>query len=156
MESFEQPISFRTKPAKVKIGSKEKIIIVSDIPYGKKKELFSLLNRIWFEQETAPVAADLLREEAALRMAPATSIVEMMQKIQEDISKIYGAQTDRIVELLKLMTSDQITDEDVEDMEGDEIYSLAVWLINRNLESRKNLNASLSSILTPTVSSSQK
>lgn len=152
MENFKQPASFKNDPVTITVGAKNKAILIADLAYGKKKEFFALLVKLWFERETAPASADLLREQVQRMITPEFQVAEAIKKIETDLLSLYDSQKeDQVIALLVLLTGGQLSEEEIQnDLGGDEAINLLVWLLNRNLEARKNLNASLNSILSPT------
>lgn len=154
MSDFQQPKSFRTPPIDIEVGAgdSKRTIKISDLPYGRRSELFQKLVSIWFGNETAPASASLLREQTiAIVESEKISVVDAIKKIQDQIIDLYGSNnTDNVIDLLVLCTSGQLDrDYIANEMGSDEAINLLVWLLNRNLEARKNLNASLRTILNP-------
>ena len=169
-EQYKQPQTFRSEPTEIRIGLKGKIVKIEDLPYGKHKELMRYLFDLWYAEQTAPITArmfaGLLRKRLVDGKAEAKdgevlqqgTIAEAVKSIGDDLFSVYSrANSDQVADLLILCSGEQITKQDIEtDMGADECRALLVWLLDRNTVSRKNLMASLSSILNPQETSTLK
>lgn len=150
MSEFQQPKSFRHQPEEIEIDldGQAKKIAIKDLRYGKEKALFEILVKIWFQNVSAQPMGRLFEQQAIMRMDGQKDLSEVVQSIQNDIvGMIANAKEDQIKAILSLCTDGQVTSEDVDMMGAMEVRDLVTYLLNRNLESRKNLNASLSTIL---------
>lgn len=150
--------TFRVPEVIVKVGSKEALVTINDLPYPKQKKLLEKISRILMAQQILPENVKNLsvtiQREMVLNKKP---VEEATKMFLDKLATLYGELNDeQVIELLKLATNDKITVEHIADMGATEMLNMLVWLLNRQFTGLKNLYASLGSILSPTTGTSQK
>jgi len=157
MSDFTQPRSFRSPPETITVGEPGRPVIIRDLKYGKRKELQKYLMGLWFDRETLPTATKLFGNQVAGMISTGKmDVTEAITKIRGDLLKAYesGEEADHVAGLLGFCTDGQVTPEILAEMGGGEAIQLLVWLLDRHLQTEKNLDASLNSILNPTAGQS--
>jgi len=162
MSEYNTPKSFRNQSIKIAIGpydenGKQKQIEVSDLPYGKHKEFIKKISAIWMRSKVIPATGEMFNQILTKQISTGKQPIDAIEEISKHVLSIFeGSTDDEKISLLKLLTSDQVTDVDIEKMTGPEINGMLIFLIERNLESEKNLEASLNSILSQTGQTIEK
>lgn len=147
--------SFRNQPVKIGVGpfdtdGNQKQLSVSDISYGKHKDFMQVITNIWMRMQTMPKTTALFEQMVQIKVGQGVSVNEAVNSICTDVAAIYKNMTgDEKKELLKLLTDNQLTDTEIDELQTTELHDLLLWLIERNLRAEKNFEASLISILIP-------
>ena len=164
-----QARNFRNKPEEIVVGDQDKRITIRDMKYAKYRELMQMMFELQFEAQTLPAVSKqftavlmrrLLSEQSEKKADAGSddviedlhkSIVQHTSEIKDELQEVYmHANTDQVEKLLTLCTEGQLDPDYIQNhIESGEARNLLSWLIDRHLLARKNLQASLRSILSP-------
>lgn len=150
--------NFRVEPVTVEIGEKKKAIILRDLPYDKQCKLLNKIGSIVFSKDAFPtiiggIETSIKQQMVEEQKGMVDAIDLFIEKVTDMSTKM---NTEHVAELIKLATDDKVTDEDIQDMGSQEQAGFVSFLISRQFEALKNLNASLATILSPTKKENQK
>lgn len=153
MQEYKAPETFRSPSFTISIGpcdkdGKRKQIKIEDLAYGKHREFIHKITSIWMQSRALPATGEMFNAILQNSIRAGNSPTTAIEAIQTEVLKMYDKATgDDKIDLLKLLTDNQITDKDIKTMTGSEINGILIFLINSNMESEKNFEASLSSMM---------